>query len=245
MANYGTNVEQRLTPSSERALVLAEQIAQSFRVALPAIVQEFFPGPPATVSVIIATNEYVEQNFGADKIDLKTKAMQLPLLQDVPVAFASAGGWSLTFPIKKGDECLVIFADTALDVWWQNGGLDNHPIAQRRHNLSDGVAWFGLRSTPKGLAGYATGSMQLRNDAGDVVIDLAPSKITITAPTVDVQCTGTASVEAATATVQASTIQITGSEVTIGTATKVDNKQFLTHTHSGVQAGLSTTGPVA
>jgi hypothetical protein len=245
MANFGLSVEQRETPSLERARSLADMIAQSLRVALPAVVRSFDPGPPATVSVLIATNELVKYSEGAAVISLKTKAMQLPLLQDVPVMMPSAGGWSMTFPIQPGDECLVVFADTPLDVWLQNGGVNNNPISQRRHSLSDAVAIFGLRSNPRGLAGYSTTSAQLRNDDGTVVIDLTDDKVTVTAPSVAVECSGEVSVQAHTVSVEADTATVQASAVTLGSATTIDGKAFLTHLHSGVQGGLSTSGPVA
>jgi hypothetical protein len=245
MPNFGLTLEQRLTPSIARAQELETKIGQSLRVFLPAVVQSFNPGPPATVSVLIATNERVEQNTGGTVYSLKTEAMQLPLLQDVPVMMPSAGGWSLTFPIQPGDECLVVFADTALDVWFQNGGVNNNPISQRRHSLSDAVAIFGLRSRPRGLAGYSTSSAQLRNDDGTVVIDLTDDQVTVTAPAVAVECSGEVSVQARTVSVEAETATVQANAVTLGSATTIDGKAFLTHVHSGVQGGLSTTGPVA
>ncbi len=260
MANYGLPIEQRLAgllPPVERERALLRLLSQSLRVALPAVVQSFQPGPPATVSVLVATKELVEANQGETALSLATQAVQLPLLQDVPVAFPSAGGWSMTFPIQPGDECLLVFADTPLDVWWQNGGTENNPISQRRHSLSDAIAIFGLRSRPRGLAGYSTTSTQIRNDDQSVVIDLAPGQITVTAPNVAVQCSGAASVQAQTATVTADqdvTVQ-GGQKVTVkgnqsvtidgNSQTKVDGKDFLTHKHSGVQGGLATSGPVA
>lgn len=244
-ANYGLTLEQRLAPSVERPASLREMILQSLRVALPAIVQSFDPGPPATVSVLVAADELVEANEGGDVISLATKAKQLPVLRDVPVMMPGAGIWTLTFPIQPGDECLVIFADTPLDVWFQNGGLKNRPISQRRHSLSDAVAVFGLRSKPRGVESYSTSSAQLRNDDSSVVIDLAPAGITITAPTVTVNCSGNVEVTAGgDVNVSASTAKVQADTVELGAATKIDGRQFLQHTHSGVLSGGSSTGPV-
>ncbi len=240
MGNFGLSLEQRLTPSVARAHSLAEMIAQSLRVALPAIVQSFHPGPPAKVSVLVATEEFFEQNEGgAGKISLKKKSVQLPVLEDVPVMMPTGGGWSFTFPIRPGDECLLIFADTPLDVWFQNGGLGNRPISQRRHSLSDAVAWFGMRSTPRALSGYSTTSAQIRNDAQTVVVDLSDDHVNITAPNVNVTCSGAANVQAG------GNVTVQGNQVTIGSATKIDGKTFLSHTHTGVLSGGATTGPVA
>src|ERR1700677_3179319 len=108
MGNFGVTLEERLLPSVARLNKLADSLMQSMRVALPAIVQKFTPGPPATVDVLIATNEYVMTNTGGPSgpVNLQTQAMQLPLLTGVPVQILGGGGWSLTFPIQVGDECI-------------------------------------------------------------------------------------------------------------------------------------------
>jgi hypothetical protein len=202
--NPGISIEQRVNPSVARADAIIDKIAQSLRVALPGIVQSFDPGPPATVSVLVATDEWVTagQQFWQTQpgftgpapnpniLSIKSGPVTLPLLQDVPVVTLGGGGWTLTFPIQVGDECLVIFTDTPLDVWLQNGGTGNAPISQRRHSLSDAVAIVGWRSTPRGLANYSTTSAQLRNNDGSVVIDLTTDQATITAPKVVVNTTG-------------------------------------------------------
>lgn len=206
MSNYGPSLEERMAPSVERMRSLADIISRSVRVALPAIVQSFDPGPPATVKVLIAMDEFVLQNTaGTTAISLETKSTQLPVMQDVPILIPTGGGWSFTLPIKAGDECDVLFQDAIIDVWFEHGGLNNKPISQRRHHLSDGIAVFGLRSTLRSIANWSTTSAQLRNDEQTVVIDLAPAQITITAPALTVNCSGTAAVNAGTVAIDAST----------------------------------------
>jgi hypothetical protein len=232
-SNFGLTPEQRLAPSIARLQAIEDRIFNRLRVALPAIVQQFNPGPPATVDVVVATNELVQQNTGTgDVFEPTTSSVQLKPLQGLPIIMPGGGGWSLTFPIAPGDECYVLFADVPLEVWLQNGGLNNNPINQRRHNLSDGVAVFGMRSRPRGLSDYSTTSTQLRADDGAVVIDLAPDQITVTAPTVVVNS------EHATVTGSAD-VHINGNKQTF-----LDGKNFWSHTHGGVQSGSGTTGPV-
>lgn len=64
-----------------------------------------------------------------------------PLLMDVPVY--SFGKY--TVDITAGDECLVVFSDTSIDGWFEQGGISS-PISARRHDLSDGFAFVGFRS---------------------------------------------------------------------------------------------------
>ena len=248
MANTGPTLEQRLNPSVERARALMDMIFQSMRVALPAVVTSFAPGPPAMVNVQVTTNEYVERNSGGSVVSITSDPIALPELRDVPVMMPSAGGWSLTFPIQVGDECLIVFTDTPLDIWHQNGGTNNNPISQRRHSLSDGVAIFGLRSRPHGLANYSASSAQLRSDDGSVIIDLAAGKATITAPTVEVHCSDKATVTAQTMEVHCSDALVSCSDKATITAptvmlgSDIMLRDFLTHGHTIPSGGV--TGPV-
>ena len=76
------------------------------------------------------------------------------LLMDVPVFFP--GG--LVFDVNPGDECLVVFADSCIDAWFQNGGVSN-PISARMHDYSDGFALVGFFSKKKLSESYPVGRM--------------------------------------------------------------------------------------
>src|ERR1017187_2232600 len=176
--NFGTTLEQLLLPNIEVSRVLKELIFQQLRVAVPAIVQSFNPGPPATVTVTVATQERIQHSLPiTGPLAPRTNSVTLPVLADVPVCVPSGGGFSFTLPIQPGDECLVVFSDSSLDSWFQSGGINNVAISQRRHHLSDAIAIFGLRSTPRALTDYSTDSAQLRSDDGTVVIDLAAGQV--------------------------------------------------------------------
>lgn len=76
-----------------------------------------------------------------------------PILMDCPCIVLGGGAASLTFPITKGDECLVLFNDRDIDNWFQSGQVG--PVATPRlHSLSDGFALVGVRSSGKVLSGY-------------------------------------------------------------------------------------------
>ena len=66
------------------------------------------------------------------------------------MVFPGGGGWSITFPVSKGDEALVVFASRCIDDWWQSGGVGIQPDL-RMHDLSDGFAIIGPRSQPRKL----------------------------------------------------------------------------------------------
>ena len=266
--NPGPSIDARLNASIRRWQQAKDSIFQDLRVGIPAVVTKFTSWPTATVCVQIAINDVVQASTNGPNLPVNIAVKSdAPgkILQDVPVAFFTGGGWNLTFPIAVGDECMLLFADACLDSWFQSGGVNNNPLTGWRHNLADAVAIFGLRSKPRGLPNYSTTSAQLRSDDGTVVIDLASGQITITAPTVVVNST-TATVNASgTATVSGNNVDVTatdtvtvagntininaGNVVSIGGTTSITlaTKNWLTHTHTvhGVQLGAGsviTTG---
>lgn len=110
--------------------------------------------------------------------------VKIPLLTDCPVIFPSGGGFTLTFPIDPGDECLVSFSARCIDAWWQNGGEDNQQVDLRMHDLSDGFVTVGPRSQKRLLSPAPSASdAVLRKDDNTVRIVLKASTIEIVAPT--------------------------------------------------------------
>lgn len=159
------SISERLNDESDLIRKFLGQHEFNLRVACPGIIKSF-DSDTQTAEVRPAIKEKVV-------IDGIIQWRELPLLVDVPVVFPRAGGFSLTFPIIEGDECLVIFGDSCIDAWWQSGEVQN-PIEQRRHDLSDGFAILGPWSQPKKILNYSVLNVQLRNELGTSVIEIDP-----------------------------------------------------------------------
>lgn len=69
--------------------------------------------------------------------------VSLPLIMSVPVVWPRGGGASLTFPLKKDDGVLLVFAERSLELWLDQGG-EVPPGDARRFDLSDAIAIPGL-----------------------------------------------------------------------------------------------------
>lgn len=139
---------------------------------------------------------------------------EIPVLEDVPLHYPSGGGATMTFPVKEGDEGLVIFSSRSIDAWWQQGGVQNQ-TQSRMHDLSDGFFIPGFRSQPKKLSGVSKTTFQLRTDDGSSYFDFDPenkkihikmggdvtfestSTVTVKAPTVNVAGEGTVTISGA------------------------------------------------
>jgi len=234
------------TRSGALAEVLASErktLNEQLRVALPGIIQSF--DPDAVTAVVQPAIRYIERDNDGNKV-----TQDYPLLVDVPVVFPRGGGCTLTFPVKEGDECLVIFADRCIDFWWQSGGIQE-PVDGRMHDLSDAFCIVGPQSQARKISGISTTTAQLRTDDGTAFIEVAAGG-DITATT------------AGNATINAPEIVLNGN-VTIngnlsqgmgengGTATMhgpvtvtndvtAGGKSLMTHTHGGVETGSGNTG---
>lgn len=96
-------------------------------------------------------------------------ATNLPPCVDVPVIFPMGGGYELTFPINAGDECLLMFSERCIDSWFGTG-QPSEPADFRQHDLSDAIAYVGLRSLAKKQPAW-TGGVELHGNGNYVRID--------------------------------------------------------------------------
>lgn len=164
-------ISERFDSPEEESRLGHENAAAKMRVAIPGIIENFDP-EKQTATVQPAITENVR--LGQEDI----KPIQLPLLTDVPVVFPRAGGYCLTFPVKKGDECLLVFSDMCIDGWWQSGGVQNQ-TETRRHDLSDAQAFLGVQSVPQAVKDYSTSSVMLRNEDKDSYFEIVDETKTV------------------------------------------------------------------
>ncbi|MBQ8091396.1 MAG: hypothetical protein IJ233_11700 [Pyramidobacter sp.] len=204
---------ERQNDAAAEAQAMLEAWQFELHTALPGIV-ESFDAQRMTVSVQPAIRGAVK------RLDGSVYSTSLPLLVDVPVCFPGGGGYSFTFPVKKGDDCLVIFGERCIDAWWQSGGVQE-PVEFRMHDLSDGFAIVGVRSQPRVVTGgVATDGAELRRDDGTAKVRLTGTAVQIVAP--------------GGVTIDSPTVTLTGDMITGGFS-------YLGHTHTGVHG--ETTSP--
>jgi phage baseplate assembly protein gpV len=235
----GLTLEERLASPLEQWEAAFEAFARALRVALPATVVSFKAGPPQTVTVQPSVRE-------ATRYGHQTTWLPLTQLVDIPIMLPRGGNYVLTTPIEAGDEVLVILCDTSIDGWLLSGGLQNQ-FEQRRHTLADAVALVGIWNNTRSISDYSTTSAQLRSLDGTVVVDLAASQITVTAPTVQVNSTNATVSASDTATVEGATVNVTGTSavnISASANTTIEGRNFLAHTHKNVSTGAGVSGPV-
>ena len=211
---------------------------------MPGIIQSF-SASSVTATVQMAIKGIVQDQTG------KSQFVNLPLLVDVPVFFPRGGNCTLTFPVAKNDECLVVFASRCVDGWFQSGGVQA-PVQPRMHSMSDGFALVGFFIQATKISGISTTTAQLRSNDGSTYVEIdptgkivnvvAPGGMTLTTPTVTI--TGVINVQNLQGATNASTMS--GNMTTTGTITGQTDvvgggKSLKNHTHSDPQGG--NTGP--
>jgi hypothetical protein len=191
-----------------------QELASTLWTTLPGII-ESYDSTKQTCSIKPAIKARVQSQRGA------FSWVELPLLVDCPVIFPAGGGVALTFPVVKGDEALVMFADRCIDNWWKMGGIQEQPDL-RMHDLSDGFALVGIASLPRVMPGLSNAGAQLRTTAGTTKVEVTPAgNVNLTA--------------AAEVTVAAPIVRITGTLI-------INGIPYATHVHTGVQTGGANTG---
>ncbi len=167
--------------------------------------------------------------------------IDIPILINVPVVFPRGGGFSLTFPIKKGDECLLMFCERSIDNWHQFGGVQL-PAATRFHSYSDATAFVGLSSINKKIPNYDNTNVQLKKDDGSSQITIAAdgtmtlktnTKVTIDTP--DSEFTGNVKILKNLEVVEDTTLS----------ATVTSNGKDISDTHTHTGSPTAPTGAIS
>jgi len=96
------------------------------------------------------------------------KSMEYPVIYDVPIVFPTgmSGTCGITFPIKSGDGCLIVFSQNNMQSFLSGTETDD----QRHHSLNDAICIPGLYS-----AAFST----VESNPDDVCIFHGNSKVTL------------------------------------------------------------------
>ena len=178
MARRAEDLTSFITKSIQSSL-------KDVHTCLPGIIESFNP-----------ENQTVEVQPSIARVLVNGQILPLPKLINVPIIIPRVGSFSVTLPINKGDECLILFSGRSTDNWFKSGGVDR-PNDIRMHDLSDGFALVGIGNETKSISNYDTENLQIRNEDASVSVTVKPSdELELKAPTkvlIDtplLECTG-------------------------------------------------------
>lgn len=155
-----------LTQINSDGVVIHEQMVKNvLKTINTCIVAEIFEFNPetqrATVRPCVKEKEMLSEG--------RTVVVSLPQIFDVPVFFPFSGqsGFSITYPVKKGDYCLVIFCQRDIYNWKTYGGEQTTNEAakgtQRMFDLNDAVAYVGFSPLPFTIKDFQNDAIEVRN----------------------------------------------------------------------------------
>ena len=142
------------TTTPDLATVLRAAIAaklKSVRVGLPGRIESYDPGTLTCSAQPLVLEGYLDETG-------QRQTERLPVVNGVPVVFVGGGGARLTFPVRAGDTCWLMFASSSLDRWVALGG-EVDPADDRRHHHSDAVAIVGLSDAASARAAHASATV--------------------------------------------------------------------------------------
>jgi len=195
------NPKERWDDLTEVIRTGSERAQSKLWTALPVKVMEDSDGFTVTIKSLVKGKQTDREGSQSD--------VEMPEMPDVPVQFTAGGGFTITHPIKKGDEGIAIFSSRCIDGWWDKGDVQPQAL-QRWHSLSDAMYIPGVRSKPRKLGGppdeqandyrvrgvqtapkgtpASTTSVQIRSDDGKYYIELGPDgAVNIVCKTMHVQ----------------------------------------------------------
>jgi hypothetical protein len=162
-------MQSRLQTSNEAKDVIKKWIAESadnIRASMPARV----------VGYDAATNRASVKPIGTYTTP-DYQELEYPVIHNVPMQFpCGVGGTAgVTFPVKAGDGCIVIFADREIEQFLSGGFCDD----MRSHSMNDAYAIPGLYSQAVQTQRENANDVCLFNEGSLVVLNGDTLKITL------------------------------------------------------------------
>lgn len=123
--------------------------------------------------------------------DGEKKQIDLPQILNCPVFFPySAGsGFSLTYPVQEGDDCLLVFSQRSFDAWLEHGGIQNAAAGADRPRVldyNDAIVLVGLIPKPFAITDFQDDGIEIRNKARTSFLKVADASIHQKSPAITV-----------------------------------------------------------
>lgn len=194
--------------------------------SIPAIIDDF----DITLQRVSATPA-IKAKYTAP--DMSVSFIDYPKITNIPLAIQKGAGMSITYPIKKGGLCTLIFSQRSIDNLLLDGtktaepfmGENNFTSTLRCMDMTDAMCFPGIITNADPISNYNNDAVELRNADGTVKVSVSENNLTLQQ-------------DGASIILNGGNVEITGTSV------KINGKDFDTHVHSGVTPGGANTGVV-
>jgi len=143
-------------------------LEEVIRAAMRSMLLDLHTMLPCSVEKYDATTKKASIVPLLKKKYLDGRVIQLPVINDVPVQWPSAGGAILHFPLENGDTGMGIFCERSLDVWLSGDGSAVNPNDTRHHDITDAVFIPGLYSFTGSPQGVTATSVHLKYGSAEI-----------------------------------------------------------------------------
>lgn len=146
---------------------VARSVMEEMHTAIPAKIQKFDA----------AKNMATVKPYGTF-VTGAGKKIAYPVITGVPLIFPQcpSANIEIAFPVKSGDDCLVIISEVELDAWLGGGESDN----DMRFDLTSAVAIPGLRNKSSSALEEACNDNSIILKNGGVKLKVAKTGVEIT-----------------------------------------------------------------
>ena len=118
-------------------------------------------------------------NQVTDTLDQNFLSLEPGTLIEVPVEFHRCGNFVITFPVQKGDDCVVTFFEQGISHWLYEDRrkykvTNGRPeaAATRKFDSSDAICRIVVGNMAHTIGGFNTDGLEIRNMAGGQKITL-------------------------------------------------------------------------
>lgn len=154
--------------------MLQEFVAQVGKAARAAV-EGMHTAVPGEITAYDAVTGLARVRPKAKFVKPDGSTMDYPEITDVPVVFPQSQHAAIAWPIKKGDGCLIVFAEKALDYWRYGQETDT----QLSFDLSSAIAIPGLKPEGNPVMQTACEEDAVVVTAGGVTLKVQESGVTI------------------------------------------------------------------
>lgn len=141
------------------------EMLQGVHTAIPGKIVKFYPDK--CEAEILPYGKFKKPNG---------EFLDFPQLNHIPIYFPQGVGQTATivYPIKPGDECLIISQEQTLDTWRNSGAESDNDL---RFDLTNSIALVGLFSKPNQLVQRAHDNESIIIQREETFIELYDGKI--------------------------------------------------------------------
>lgn len=144
---------------------------------IPAIVDEFDVATQRVSATPAIQARYITPEMEVVYIDY-------PKITNIPLSIIKCPGLKLTCPVKKGQNCTLLFSQRSIDNFLIDGKI--HPPFEgdfpqfsslRCMDMTDALCFPGIITNPEAISNYNNDAIEIRNAAGTVKVAVSENDL--------------------------------------------------------------------